>query len=133
MQVICTDGTVLQCDRFEAIDSGVLLFDQPRQREAGEEESEADEESDESEEAMAFVPLHQLRFVLPEGYQPGGTSGQQAARQTPPQGAPTPPQASPGAAPPGQMQSQQGFPGQPPQTRQGGGQSSFQQGSGQPR
>lgn len=118
MQVICTDGTVLQCQRFEAIDSGVLLFGESPQTET----EEGDTADDEDEEAMAFVPLHQLRFVLPEGVQPGAAGAQGVAQSTP--GAPpTKPPSTPGAPqqgrppqrPPGQPTSPQGMGQQPSQ------------------
>ncbi len=124
MQVICTDGTVLQCDRFEAIDSGVLLFEERRQSGAGEGEDEEEEAAAETDdEASAFVPLHQLRFVLPEGVQPGRASGQQQqpsqpATQAPPTG---------GAPPQGGMPPQQPTGGQPPAQQGGPGQQPTQQ------
>lgn len=134
MQVICIDGTVLQCDRFEAIDSGVLLFNEQRQQRETEEaeDEEADEELEaadeaESDEADAFVPLHQLRMVLPEGTQPGPAAGQsrgQTTSQPPTQAPPT----GTGMAPQGQMQQQQSSRGQP--SPQGG---SLRQGLGQRR
>lgn len=116
MQVICTDGTVLQCQRFKAIDSGVLLFgESPSQGARGEEgEEEEEEEAEMEEEANAFVPIHQLRFVLPEGVQPGRSRGQsmgQTSPQAPPTGTPTPQQGS--------MPPQQQMGGQP-STQQGG-------------
>lgn len=118
MQVICTDGTILQCDRFEAIDSGVLLFneEQGRQGTEAEESEEAGEEMDE-EEASAFVPLHQLRIVLPDSAQQGRSAVQSMGQttsqptQAPPTGAGIPPQ--------GQAPTQPSPRGQPPQ--QGGG------------
>ena len=119
MQVICTDGTVLQCDRFEAIDSGVLLFDQERGRQESmeAEEEEADEEEAEAdEEASAFVPLHQLRFVLPDDVRPDRATGQQTSQPTPQPPTQTPPMG--GAPQQGQMPPQQPPSGQPPQ--QGG-------------
>lgn len=116
MQVICTDGSVLTCDRFEAIDSGVLLFgSQQRQAEMENE----DEEEDDEPEADAFVPLHQLRFVLPEGIQPLG-GGQSTARQATQGGTQqVPPMSGPpqqGQVPPSQTMSGQQT---PPQQRQG--------------
>lgn len=118
MQVICTDGTVLQCDRFEAIDSGVLLFDEGPRAEAGEEETE-DEEAD--QEATAFVPLHQLRFVLPDGIRPDRPN-QQPVGQTPPQSqSQTPPTG--GTPPQGQAPPQQPRGGQQPSRQPGPGRS----------
>ena len=112
MQVICTDGTVLQCQRFEAIDSGVLLFDEQQRVEASEED---DEDETERDEASAFVPIHQLRFVLPDGVQPGRSGAQSMGQPTP--------QPASQAPPPGQM---------PPQQPMGGQSSSQQGGAGQP-
>lgn len=127
MQVICTDGTVLQCQRFEAIDSGVLLFTEQQRTEAREETEEEEEEGVE-EEATAFVPLHQLRFVLPEGLTPstggGQAMGQQMQGQPQPGGAPIPSQ--------GQMAAQQQMGAQSP-PQQTSGQPPTQQGPGQRR
>ena len=120
MQVICLDGTVLQCQRFEAIDSGVLLFEEQRRREAGEDEDE-EEEAEVAEEATAFVPLHQLRFVLPENVQPPGVGGQPMGQTT----TQSVPQAPPTGGPPPQGQ-------MPPQGSAGGGPSPQQGGSSHP-
>ena len=67
MKVICLDGTTIECERFRAIDEGVLIFD----AETGE-ETEADE-------ATGFVPHSELRYVLPDRAQP--TSPEQEAPQ----------------------------------------------------
>lgn len=107
MQVICTDGTVLQCGRFEAIDSGVLLFDEGQGRQEADEDEAEDEEE---EEATAFVPLHQLRIVLPDGAQPGRVGGQTMGQTTPRPPTQAPPTGG-GMPPQGQM---------PPQQTQGG-------------
>lgn len=118
MQVLCTDGTTLQCERFEAIDSGVLLFGGSGQRGS----SEEDAEEEESEEAMAFVPIHQLRFVLPDDTQIGpGT--QPTSQRTQAGGQPAPGQ-------PGAQTPPQGMTGQPTPPTQGTG---YQSQSGQPR
>lgn len=124
MQVICIDGTVLQCERFEAIDSGVLLFGESRRSEAGETEDE--EETEPNEEANAFVPLHQLRFVLPEGIQPGAPASQALARQPAQRG---PARAPPSAPQQGQVTHQQPG-GQPSQTPPGTNQQPPQPGPG---
>ena len=55
MKVVCLDGTIVECDRFRAIDEGVLLFD---------DQSTGDDEED--EEATGFIPRESLRFVLPD-------------------------------------------------------------------
>jgi hypothetical protein len=64
VQVICKDGTTIQCQDFEAIDSGVLFYqDRPGRREATTaEDEEAEEEM--HERASGFVPITELRFVL---------------------------------------------------------------------
>lgn len=59
MKVFCTDGTTVECEAFRALDAGILLF---------EEEPGGDEAHD---EATGFVPLTQIKYVLPEGVQPG--------------------------------------------------------------
>ncbi|PSP64536.1 hypothetical protein BRC79_10035 [Halobacteriales archaeon QH_8_67_27] len=78
MQVVCKDGTVIQCQDFEAIDSGVLLYQEQSRREgrAGE-ESEESEESEEERRATGFVPVTELKFVVPDELL-GGARGQQA-------------------------------------------------------
>ncbi|WP_436912306.1 hypothetical protein [Halosimplex marinum] len=107
MQVVCKDGTAIQCTDFEAIDSGVLLYQEPERRETrGDEEEEAEEEE---RRAAGFVPITELRFVVPdEMLQAGG-------RQRAPA-----PESGRGGAPPGaptgqggmaQQQQVQGFPG----------------------
>jgi len=70
MNVICADGTRLQCVAFEAIDSGVLLFD----------EEQAHDEADSGQRATGLVPMTELRYVLPDGVTPGPQPGRQAAR-----------------------------------------------------
>ncbi|WP_324664649.1 hypothetical protein [Haloarcula sediminis] len=64
MQIICKDGTTIQCTDFEAIDSGVLFF----QAEMGNpDEAEAEPAEDEGErKADGFVPITELHFVLPD-------------------------------------------------------------------
>ena len=98
MQAVCTDGTIIECDRFRAIDDGVLLFDQGS--------GESNEE--ESEEATGFIPLQSLRFVLPDSVEYGantgvGQAGPQGQYEAPPQRGPVqqppdrPPQQQPNA------------------------------------
>ena len=60
MQVICKDGTRIHCQDFEATDSGVLFF-QERSEENGDEQ-----EADERRSAAGFIPVTELRFVLPD-------------------------------------------------------------------
>lgn len=72
MQIFCTDGTTVECTSFRAVDSGILLFDE--------------EPEDESEhgEATGFVPITQLKYVLPDDAQPAQPQGAlQGARQPP--------------------------------------------------
>lgn len=110
MQVICTDGTVIECERFEAIDSGVLLFGEERTARAAEDEEE-EEEAAEHEEAFGFVPIHSVRYVLPEGAlgPRGAGQPQQPAPTGAGQGAPPGGQQSYGGPQPGP----QSGPGQP--------------------
>lgn len=70
MQVICLDGTTIQCARFRAIDGGVLLF-----------ESDTSQEDDEDEEATGFIPHERLRYVLPDEAQPATPIREQRAQQ----------------------------------------------------
>ncbi|MFC7143003.1 hypothetical protein ACFQMA_25220 [Halosimplex aquaticum] len=112
MQVICKDGTAIQCDDFEAVDSGVLLFQGQGRREMRSEEDE-EEEEEEERRATGFVPITELKFVLPDELV--GGAGQRAGatergRGTPP-GAPT--------APGGQVAQQQQMQQQPGAPRQG--------------
>lgn len=105
MQIICKDGTTIQCRDFEATDSGVLFFQEAPSR--GESEDEAGDEA-ETERASGFVPHVELRFVLPdEMVQRGGTQ-QSGVPQGVPSGAP--PQAG-GMA---QQQQMHGYPGSSP-------------------
>ncbi len=73
MQVVCLDGTVIHCDKFRAIDAGVLTFEGAA---GGEDE----------EEAIGFVPHEELRYVLPEDVQPGTPVGAQQQATPAPQG-----------------------------------------------
>ncbi|MFB6141604.1 MAG: hypothetical protein ABEJ26_14360 [Halosimplex sp.] len=111
MQVVCKDGTTIQCSDFEAIDSGVLLYQEQGTRDA---RSEEEDEAEETERrATGFVPITELKFVLPEELL--GARGQQAAPErgrTAPPGAPT--GAGGQVAQQQQMQQQPGAPGQNP-------------------
>lgn len=63
MHIICKDGTTIQCQDFEAVDSGVLFYQEtPGPREGTPEE----DEEEERERASGFVPVTELRFVLPD-------------------------------------------------------------------
>ncbi|MDS0261315.1 hypothetical protein NDI56_18095 [Haloarcula sp. S1CR25-12] len=110
MQIICKDGTTIQCDDFEAIDSGVLFFQETpgRPTEAGEED---EEEEAEDRKADGFVPVTEVHFVLPdEMVQQTPQRGMQERGQMPP-GAPA--QQGGGVA---QQQQMQQFPGGPRQS-----------------
>ena len=87
MHVICTDGTTIQCQDFEAIDSGVLFYQETPGR-RGTEGDREDAEDAESDSASGFVPITELRFVLPDEMiqQMGGQSA--AAPQPAPRGGP---------------------------------------------
>ncbi|MDG5776604.1 hypothetical protein VB773_22475 [Haloarculaceae archaeon H-GB2-1] len=121
MKVICTDGTTLTCESFEAIDSGVLLYDESR--------GSREEEDEREPEATGFVPLQELKYVLPE--EPGGPGG---IGQQVPQREPGPGGISSGLAPQGQPPTQpQGMPPQGPQGQSRMGPSPFDQGPGRQR
>ncbi|WP_123538539.1 hypothetical protein [Halosimplex salinum] len=113
MQVVCKDGTSIQCTDFEALDSGVLLYQDTGRRETRTD----DEEEEESEErrATGFVPITELRFVVPDEMVQTGGPGSRAATPEPGRGGAPP---SPPAGPQGQMAQQQQaqqFPGGPAQ------------------
>lgn len=76
MQIVCKDGTTIPCRDFEAIDSGVLLFQETADRQESESEDEEEEERERS--AAGFVPITELRFVLPDEMVQRGAAGQQA-------------------------------------------------------
>ncbi|WP_436930878.1 hypothetical protein [Halosimplex halobium] len=108
MQVVCKDGTAIQCTDFEAIDSGVLLYqDSPGRETRGEGEEEAEEER----RAAGFVPITELRFVVPDEMLQASGRGQRAPAPEPRRG------GAPPGAPTGQgggmaqQQQVQGFPG----------------------
>lgn len=65
MQIICKDGTTIQCTDFQAIDSGVLFFQEAMGR-TTEEEEEEEAEEEEERKADGFVPITELHFVLPD-------------------------------------------------------------------
>lgn len=111
MQVVCLDGTTIECGRFKAIDEGVLLFEDAA------EDSDDDDEA-ESDEAIGFIPMGELRFVLPEEVEYEPTGGQQQPsqqqppqqqmqQQPPQQQSQTPPQRQPSNPSPQQAQPQQ--------------------------
>ncbi|WP_415383473.1 hypothetical protein [Halosimplex sp. TS25] len=110
MHVICKDGTAIQCNDFEAVDSGVLLYQEQGRRET---RSEDEEEAEEEERrATGFVPITELKFVLPDELVGGQqTAATERARGTPP-GAPTGPGGQ--VAQQQQMQQQPGGPRQRP-------------------
>lgn len=69
MYIICTDGTTIECHSFRAIDTGVLLFD---------------EDDEEQANAIGFVPMASLQYVLPDEIveqQQGMVAAQQPPRQ----------------------------------------------------
>jgi hypothetical protein len=108
VQVICKDGTTIQCRDFEAIDSGVLFYQASPGRAEGEDE---DEDEEEYESASGFVPITEVRFVLPDEMVQHRAASQRAGA----------PEGAAGGAPPGappqqggtaQQQQMGGFPGQ---------------------
>ncbi|WP_436928019.1 hypothetical protein [Halosimplex amylolyticum] len=111
MQVICKDGTAIQCSDFEAVDSGVLLYQEQGRRETRGEEEE--EESEEERRATGFVPITELKFVLPDEL--AGAGGRQTGATE--RGRATPPGAPTGAG--GQVAQQQQMQQQPGGPRQG--------------
>lgn len=111
MQVICKDGTTIQCSDFEAVDSGVLLYRERSRRETRSEEDEEDE--DEERRATGFVPITELKFVLPDELASAG--GQQTG--TAERGRGAPPGAPMGAG--GQIAQQQQMQQQPGGPRRG--------------
>lgn len=106
MHIFCKDGTTIQCSDFEAIDSGVLFYQETQQAEA---ESEEDEDETEPAErsASGFVPVTELHLVLPDEMVQQQAAGQRTR----------PPTQPPGGAP----QQQQQFQGMPPQGPNTGG------------
>jgi len=113
VQIICKDGTTIQCRDFEAIDSGVLFF-QSSPSPHGETDSEEEEEDDEEPKADGFVPITELHFVLPD----------EMVQQPPAQPAGVPEQGTTQTAPGratqqgnlAQQQQMQQFPGGPGQS-----------------
>lgn len=111
MQVVCTDGTAIQCSDFEAIDSGVLLY-----QESGRRDTRSGDEAEEEEaerRATGFVPITELRFVVPDEML--GTAGRGQRAPAPESGRGGAPPSAP-TGPRGQMTQQQqtqGFPGTP--------------------
>jgi hypothetical protein len=111
MQVVCKDGTTIQCHDFEAIDSGVLLFEEQSRREAP--TSEEDEESEEERRATGFVPITELKFVVPDELL-GGARGQQAMQTEQPGVPPGAPRGTGGQVAQQQQMQQQPGPGRAP-------------------
>lgn len=111
VQIICKDGTTIQCQDFEAVDSGVLFYQQTPGRREGTEEEEGEEE--ERGRASGFVPVTELRFVLPDEMVQGVGAQRAAAEQGMPggMGPGAPPQQGAGMA----QQQQTQFPGSPSQ------------------
>ena len=103
MDVICLDGTTIQCDRFRATDEGILLF------------SATEEEEDPA--PTGFIPHQSLRYVLEEQPQQRSpetgqwVSGDQPqphqAQKQPPAASPPPGQAN---IDPANQPGQQGYP-----------------------
>ncbi|WP_436928315.1 hypothetical protein [Halosimplex halobium] len=85
MQVYCTDGTVVDCARYEVNEYGLVLY--------GTEDQQDRERYDTSDpQQVGFVPHERLWYVLPEGVTP------QAGLSAPGQGQPgagTRPQSQP--------------------------------------
>lgn len=110
VQVVCKDGTTIQCQHFRAIDSGVLLFEES-------DDSQAESEDEAEREATGFVPITELRFVLPDEamQRAGAHRPEQAERggrgQAMPGGQAQPPRQRPQQ---GGMQQQPGPTGQGP-------------------
>lgn len=93
MHIICNDGTTIQCRDFEATDSGVLFFQETTVRREGDEEEEEEEEA-ELGSADGFVPIQEVRFVLPDEMVRASAGAQRAgapegSRGAPPAGQPT--------------------------------------------
>lgn len=101
MKVICKDGTTFQCQRFRAIDSGVLLF---------ENQPQGDTEEEDAEEASGFIPITELKYILPDEIQPGTMGTRQAQHSQQPAMQQSQYGMSQTGGPPGQQQ--------PPQSRQ---------------
>ena len=80
MQVVCKDGTTINCHDFEATESGVLFFQRPPVLRSETEDEEEESEDDELGRASGFIPISELRFVLPDELvrQPGPQRGGQA-------------------------------------------------------
>jgi len=112
VHIICKDGTTIQCRDFRATDSGVLFF----QSTPGRREEEEEDEEEEAESASGFVPITELKFVLPDEMVGPGTAGRAGVperRQEMPPGA----QRQTGMA---QQQQMGGQPGTQPHRGPGG-------------
>lgn len=111
VQVVCKDGTTIQCQDFQATDSGVLFF-QARTGRGEDEEEEEDERA-----ADGFVPITELQFVLSDELaQQQLGRGRGAVPERAPAGVPAGGQAPPAGQVVQQQQSHQppGPPGQQP-------------------
>jgi len=102
VQIICKDGTSIECTEFEAIDSGVLFFQEPVS--SVEDSEEDDEEAESASRADGFVPVTELHLVLPDEMVQQPPPGRVGTAQQPP-GAPT------GQGSMAQQQQLQQFPG----------------------
>ncbi len=68
MNVLCTDGTIFRCDRYELTEKGVKLY-------SGDTEETPDRyESDTDDHQIGFVPDAMLQYILPDGVRPAGVS-----------------------------------------------------------
>ncbi|WP_372911024.1 helix-hairpin-helix domain-containing protein [Salinigranum sp.] len=63
MRVVLTDGTEFECANFKALDSGVLLTKDKKRK-----------------KVIGFVPIHQLRYVVPDDLEPVETPSSTGAR-----------------------------------------------------
>ncbi|WP_254280458.1 hypothetical protein [Haloarcula marina] len=92
MQIICKDGTTIQCEDFEVIGSGVLFFQERTGQRQAAEEGDEDEDSEEAihdGRASGFIPMPEVHFVLPDEMvqqtpQPAGTAERSQTAQVPP-------------------------------------------------
>jgi len=111
VQIICKDGTTIQCADFEAIDSGVLFFQEAMERTG--DDTEEDEEEEEGRKADGFVPITELHFVLPDEMVQQAPQPTGAPEQSRSGGMTQPPTQQGGLA---QQQQMQQFPGGPGQS-----------------
>lgn len=89
MQIICKSGTTIQCEDFEAVDSGVLFYQkEPKRSQSGEDDEEEEEAEDMTDRASGFVPITEVQYVLPDAMvqqqqQPGVAQQQRTPQQHP--------------------------------------------------